>query len=150
MLDLPLKNVPFTLEPDVGAYLDHNGIKMPKALLQPIIQAVDAHREYLDIPSFDWPSVDFVTDRNGLRKLLRWIISKSDSSRVCDPFRIDMQLAGRCTVLFNSWSPTYKSAMSGYTFGYHFEDAVTHPGVDCEETSSNQRIVTYVRFSSTI
>ena len=46
----------------------------------------------------NWPSVDFVTDRSNLRKLLRWIDGYAGRG-----FRIDAQLARSGTVLLSCW-----------------------------------------------
>jgi hypothetical protein len=92
--------------------------------------------------TFDWPSVDFVTDRNGLRKLLRWI-----SGTASKDFRIDMQLAGDRTVLFNRWEVRTREQMSGYTYGFNFETASTRPASGCERSTGHHRIVRYVRYS---
>ena len=51
--------------------------------------------------SIDWSTVDFVTDRNGLRKLLRWA-----KGTKCDDFRIDTQIAGERTILLNHYTET--------------------------------------------
>jgi hypothetical protein len=90
-------------------------------------------------PGFDWGSVDIVTDRNGLRKLLRWVDGDSK------PFRIDLELAGSKTVLMRRWEARYQEQMSGYTFGFAFEKKMTEESEGCEGSSGHHRIVTYVR-----
>lgn len=145
--ELQTKQPPFSVSPDIGfSFVDQNGFRMPNAVLQPLIAAVDTHLESKNASSFKWSSADFVTDRNNLRKLLRWINSP-DSEGSVKPFRIDTQLAGTRTVLFNRWEKRHKEQMSGYTFGFNFEKVMTQPAVDCEGSSSHHRIVTYVRVS---
>lgn len=114
-----------------------------RALL-PLIQAVrDVESQSGVKEAFDWSSVDIVTDRNGLRKLLRWIIAGSG-----DPprdFRIDMQLAGSKTVLMNRWEQfTKEQAGTRRSYGFNFEETMTIPGPGCERGTSYHRIVTYV------
>jgi hypothetical protein len=126
------------VEADSGViFSDQNGFRSPDAILLPLIRAVDMN--YVD---FDWSSVDFVTDRNGLRKLLRWI-------RTSDPkeFRIDTQLAGKHTVLFNRWEKRTRESFDDRpysTYGFSFEKASTKPAQGCEESTGYHRIVKYV------
>ena len=113
---------------------------MPKYVLLPLIRAVE-HTEV----DFDWSSMDFVTDRNALRKLLRWLGSTRYNE--CKDFRIDMQLAGNGTVLFNRWDKRYRESFEGAaysTYGYNFEKATTTQASYCQDSTGHHRIVTYV------
>jgi len=92
-----------------------------------------------DGETFDWATVDLISDRNGLRKLLRWIGGAADMR----PFRIDLQLAGKKTVLFNRWEKRYREDFSGYTYGFNFEKASTMHAKDCEESTGHHRIISY-------
>ena len=60
----------------------------------------------------DWPSVDFITDRNALRKLLRWGSGVSGKD-----FRIDLELAGERTVFLNRWVLGMGDGNHGWTDG---------------------------------
>ena len=109
--------------------------------------AVDAKTEDAADPQsgIDWPSIDFITDRNGLRKLLRWIGGSSDTKE----FRIDAQLAGKNTVLLNRWEKRFKEDLGNRnfsTFGFNFEKASTKPASGCERSTAYHRIVKYVSF----
>ncbi|KAF9464193.1 hypothetical protein BDZ94DRAFT_525066 [Collybia nuda] len=129
---------PYSVHPDDGvAFVDQNGYRIPSAVLLPLITAVE-RKSKLNDATFDWASVDFVTDRNGLRKLLRWIggTAKKD-------FRIDMQLAGTGTVLLNRWEVRTSEQMSGFTYGFNFEKASTKPVPGCEKSTGHHRIVKY-------
>ena len=119
---------------------------MGSRTLFPLIRAVQDLESQLDIEEedrFDWSSVDFVTDRNGLRKLLRWI-----NSTPGDPprdFRIDIQLAGSKTVLMSRWEQITKEQPGvRRSYGFNFEDNMTVPGPGCERGTGHHRIVTYV------
>lgn len=115
---------------------------MPTAVLLPLITAVDKSHEASDSPAaFDWSAekIDFVTDRNGLRKLMRW----TDGADPDREFRIDTQLAGN-TVLLNRWETRTRVNYSGYTFGFNFEKASTDPALGCENSTGHHRIVKYV------
>jgi hypothetical protein len=132
---------PYSVHADDGiSFVDQNGHRFPSAVLLPLITAVDRKSELNDKP-FDWASVDFVTDRNGLRKLLRWIGGNAGRD-----FRIDMQLAGTRTILLNRWEVRTSEQMSGYTFGFNFEKASTKSAPGCEKSTGHHRIVQYVSF----
>ncbi|KAK0460030.1 uncharacterized protein EV420DRAFT_1534598 [Desarmillaria tabescens] len=137
------KAVPYSVPADKGIFFsDQNGFQMPSAILLPLMAAVETVAEDKKEPPFDWSSVDFVTDRNCLRKLLRWIGGKDDEKSMKE-FRIDMQLAGKKTVLFNRWDKRYREQASGYTFGYNFETHTTKPANGCESSTGHHRIITY-------
>ncbi|KAG6829788.1 hypothetical protein H0H92_003443 [Tricholoma furcatifolium] len=117
---------------------DQNGFRCPNGVLLPLIAAVN-HMSDLDNETFDWSSVNLVTDRNNLRKLLRWI---SHPQGDINDFRIDVQLAGK-TILFNRWENRYREQMSGKTFGFGFEKASTSAAAGCDEGVGHHRIVRY-------
>jgi hypothetical protein len=109
--------------------------------LLPLVIAVDMNTEVQGAGAFDWSSVDIITDRNNLRKLLRW--ASSSTNQV---FRIDTQLASEGTVLFNRWNERDKGGSDGSSYGCNFEKASTSPAKGCDSTSSHHRIVKYVGF----
>ncbi|KAJ7505929.1 hypothetical protein B0H11DRAFT_361862 [Mycena galericulata] len=138
------KATPYQVPADIGHFfIDQNGFRMPSAVLLPLVIAVDKTHEASGAPAaFDWAGhFDFVTDRNGLRKLLRWIDGAGADPPPKD-FRIDMQLAGR-TVLLNRWEKRTRENYSGYTYGFNFEKASTDPALGCEESTGHHRIVSY-------
>lgn len=104
--------------------------------------AVNKCAEIAKKPPFDWSSADIVTDRNGLRKLTRWVAGED----VRD-FRLDLQLAGEHTVLVNRWEKRNREVFNGRTFGFSFEKASTVPAPGCKESTGHHRIVTYVRLN---
>jgi len=65
---------------------------MRRFTLLPLVKAVQTVTTQKKVASrFDWSSVDFVTDRTGLRKLVAGVNNKSDH------WMIDTQLAGEKT-----------------------------------------------------
>ena len=126
-------------------FKDQNGYHMPKAGLQPLFTAADECT-----PEFEWKDVDFVTDRNGLCKLLRWISFAlgTNPEKEAREFRVDLELAGEKTVLMNRWENRNREVMPGYTFGFNFEKAITNETPGCENSTGHHRVVTYVRVSS--
>jgi hypothetical protein len=117
---------------------------MPEYPFLPLVRCVDIKATEHDHVPFDWSSVDFVTDRNGLRKLLRWI-NDTESEPEAE-FRIDMQLAGTKTVLFNRLEKTLLQQMPGFTYGFHFEEAATNQVQGCENSTGYHRVISYVRY----
>lgn len=102
--------------------------------------AVDVQQIF---PREDWKTVDFLTDRNGLRKLLRWVTQASGKD-----FRIDTQLVGDKTIILNRWEPKTTEFMHGDTYGFNFEKATTKPMPPATQRSMyHHRIVTYVKLS---
>ena len=133
------------MRPDSGIrFVDQTGYRMPKYPLYPLMRAVEIMSEDKGEP-FDWSKVDFVTDRNGLRKLLRWI----NDDGTAKEFRIDTQLAGTHTVLLNRWEKkTREEPNPRYsTYGFSFERESTDkaPGLEDAAATGYHRIVTYVR-----
>ena len=60
-----------TLPLDSGKdFINQNGHRMEDFTLLPLMRAVQDLTDQGVTQKFDWPSVDFVTDRGRLRKLL--------------------------------------------------------------------------------
>jgi len=138
------KPLPISVPLDHGYnFVDQNGHRMGSQTLFPLIRAVqDVESQSGAKEKFDWSSADIVTDRNGLRKLLRWILAKpGDPPR---DFRIDMQLAGSKTVLMNRWEQfTKEEAGTRRSYGFNFEEIMTNPAPGCERGTGYHRIITY-------
>lgn len=115
---------------------------MGKWPLVPLIRAVNTVSADQGKQGFDWPSVDFVTDRNGLRKLLRWATGPEEAR----DFRIDTQLAGDKTVILSRWEKlTREQGGRSYTsYGFNFEKVATVPASGCGASTGHHRIITYV------
>lgn len=124
-------------------FVDQTGYRIPSYPLYPLVRAVDLMAEEKGDP-FDWSTVDFVTDRNGLRKLLRWM----NDDGTAKEFRIDTQLAGGSTVLLNRWEKkTREGPNPRYsTYGFSFERESTYkaPGMEQAAATGYHRIVKYV------
>ncbi|KAH9850142.1 hypothetical protein C2E23DRAFT_326109 [Lenzites betulinus] len=139
--------LPFRVAFDSGMRMvDQNGFRIGSdSSLLPLFRAVDVvSEEKGSAASVDWPSVDIVTDRNGLRKLLRWI-GHSAGEEPPKEFRIDLQLGGRKTVLMQRWEKRTREVAtppkSGY--GHNFEHESTSPARGCEASTGHHRIVQY-------
>lgn len=134
------RKAPFTLEPDSGAhFVDQNGARMSEYPLFPLFAAADAIHEKKKSP-VDWPAVDVVTDRNGLRKLLRWL-NPSEGREVRD-FRIDVELVGDKTIVLNRWEGRTREPPTGKSYGFAFEAATSRAAPGCP-SSGHHRTITY-------
>lgn len=136
--------LPYTVTADGGTtciYL--NGERVPSSPLLPMFRAIETIQEDPAREKLDWSTVDFVTDRNNLRKLLGWI---DPDLTVAEEFRIDLQLCGIGTVLMQRYEPRmmFNTEQSG--FGDTFEIESTRAAPGCEEGAlgGHHRIITYV------
>ncbi|KIY65405.1 hypothetical protein CYLTODRAFT_424363 [Cylindrobasidium torrendii FP15055 ss-10] len=112
--------------------LDENRLHLPATPLLPIFLAVS--------PTFDWPSVDIITDRNNLQKLFSWVQGRAMK------FRIDVERAGDSdTVLLTRWEEQVTvSAPEGANYGEGFQRAATTTAPGCESAAMGyHRIVSY-------
>ncbi|RXW19074.1 hypothetical protein EST38_g6772 [Candolleomyces aberdarensis] len=134
------RNAPYNVQPDFGLFfIDHNGYKMPKAPLVPLVAAVTKRVETNPEVEFDWPSIDFVADRNFLRKLLRWVRNEDPAK----DFRFDLELAGEKTVLVNRYEARHREQYNGRTYGYNFEKSSTEAAPGCQKATGHHRIAKY-------
>jgi len=135
------QDVPFTLQPDDGSnFVDQNAARMARYPMLPLFVAADAiHDKKAPV---DWPTVDIITDRNGLRKLMRWL-NPSEGREVRD-FRIDVELVGSKTIVLGRWEDCMRQPPSGRSFGFAFEAATSRAAPGCP-LSGHHRAITYVR-----
>lgn len=134
--------VPLTLQPDSGDhFVDQNGARMTEHPLLPLFAAADVIHENKE-PPVDWPAVDVISDRNGLRKLLRWL-NPSEGKQVRD-FRIDVELVGAKTIVLNRWEGRMREPPIGRSYGFNFEAATSRAADGCP-ISGHHRTITYVR-----
>lgn len=156
--------LPRPLRPDhEGHYRQEYDKRMSSTPLLPLLLAVNFwHEQRTHQPSnkFPWSKVDFVANRNSLRQLLR-ILPKvyRDShpyyhtSYNTQPkaFRIDIELAGTKTILFNRWEATASETVLPGSYGFNFEHAFTREADavssldESGETARHHRINSYVR-----
>ncbi|KAK7062695.1 hypothetical protein VNI00_000183 [Paramarasmius palmivorus] len=132
------KYPPRKVKPKYGKqYRDQNAARMStvnKSPLMPIFAAAEAMGNLNELKGHD-----IITDRNGLRKLFRWAMGTGNGN----PFRIDVQLAGK-TCLFTRRDPTNVERSfpgSGREYGFAYEAAAT---VSSDRSTSHHRIISYV------
>lgn len=125
--------LPLQLDPDSGnSFIDQNTARLPLNPLEPMLRAISVTQKQLgnDFNLAD-ESIDVVTDRNNLRKLMRFITfngpnrdPRPGSNR---PFRIDVQLApnGRTLVLTRRDEKTIDDSTRFKGYGHNFEKNTT-------------------------
>ena len=121
-------------------YVDSNGHRLPQYPLLPIFVAADVlgcdgHS------AIHWGSVDVLTDRNSLRKLL----SFAEDPKPND-FRIDLELAGNWTLLLGRWETrtVEHSTMMGYNDSFERMVTASAPGCEKATLAGHHRVATYV------
>jgi hypothetical protein len=106
-----------------------------KSPLTPIFAAVDS------LGGYNYASLDLVSDRNNLRKLLRWATGVAGEK----DFRIDVERAGK-TCLFTKREDKDSEYVVGFKgFGHEYEKAATRLAGGCEKATGHHRIVSIVR-----
>ncbi|KZT66220.1 hypothetical protein DAEQUDRAFT_479255 [Daedalea quercina L-15889] len=133
------RRTPYTIPPDRKTFTYEDAYRMPSSPNLARMRAIDIMTEEKGI-HIDWPSIDFITDRNALRKLLRWNNGASGKD-----FRIDLELVGELTVFLNRWEDkTHHRADPHHPgYGFSFEHASTSPARGCEGTTGHHRISSY-------
>ncbi len=157
--------LPFSLQPDdEGHYREQYDKRMRFVPLLPLLLAVNYWHERIHVqPSkFPWHTVDFVTNRNSLRQLLRVLPQSYNSRYNRGPtsynrpeqqrsFRVDIELAGTKTLLLNRWEATASETTLPGSYGFNFEHAFTREADavssldESGETARHHRINSYVR-----
>jgi hypothetical protein len=102
--------------------------------LMPIFAAIDDLHE----GRYEYEKLDIVSDRNNLRKLLRWATGNGDA------FRIDIERAGQ-TCLFTRREEKDSEVVIGFRgFGHEYEKAATRLAPGCEKATGHYRIISIV------
>ncbi|CAL1713706.1 unnamed protein product [Somion occarium] len=96
--------------------------------------------------TIDWSSVDIVTDRNSLRKLLRWIDFVETGAYWKRPpwdFRIDTQLVGQKTIILQRWQESAFQTVDWGSYGETYETAATRSAEGFKGSLGHHRIIKY-------
>ncbi|KAK1451067.1 hypothetical protein CCUS01_11244 [Colletotrichum cuscutae] len=120
------------MAPDSGTrYVDQNAARCPKYPLEPLFRAVRAQN-----PDFELSDVDIITDRNNMRKLLRFVEASAS-----DSFEIKAEIAGEKTLLLTRVEEKPKEIIKGFRgFGHNFEKEYTKGLVG---STGHHRIISY-------
>ncbi|KIJ16233.1 hypothetical protein PAXINDRAFT_114027 [Paxillus involutus ATCC 200175] len=127
----PITHVPLD---DGVQYIHHNVAEIgDQSPMVPLFAAIDVLHE-----GFRYRDLDLITNRNSLRKLLRYV----DNDRGLKDFRIDIDLV-RDTCLFTRCeeNAAIVGCWSGY--GNEYLKAATRAPRTCENMTDHHRIITY-------
>ena len=140
---LPL---PLSVPHDRGqSFVNQNAHRLPDYPMLPLFAAIDTLTANGPREAPQWTSVDIITDRNNLLKLAAWADASCSDPRKKKDFRIDFELIGNRTVLFQRWEER-NSVRDQVGHGDTFERMASHPAVGCEDTTlaGHARVVAYV------
>lgn len=118
-------------------YIAQNAARHPTSPLEPLFRAL-----YQEQPSFIMDSVDVVTDRNNIRKLLSFV-SPASSRNALMPFVIDVELIGKTAIFCRQETATVEIINPGEFkgYGHEFEKAFTTD--DIADSTGHHRIISY-------
>ncbi|CAG7938230.1 unnamed protein product [Penicillium salamii] len=118
-------------------YISQNAARHPDSPLEPLFRSL-----YIEQPSFDINSIDIVTDRNNIRKLLSFI-KPNLSKNGLDAFTIQVDMTARTAIFSRNETATYEVIGPGEFrgFGHEFEKAYTITQV--KDSTGHHRIISY-------
>lgn len=118
-------------------YVAQNAARHPDSPLEPLFRAL-----YITNSSFDIRSVDIVTDRNNIRKLLSFI-NPSLSKGGLEPFAISVEIAGNTAISCREEVVTHEIVGPNdfRSFGHEFEKVYTTEQVS--DSTGHHRIISY-------
>ncbi|ETI25223.1 hypothetical protein G647_04596 [Cladophialophora carrionii CBS 160.54] len=127
---------PFEVTKDQGAYfIDQNTARCATYPAEALFRSLAVMQPDLSMRDFD-----LVTDRNCLRKLLRFVCADVDQT-----FRIDVQLQGDVMFLCR-WEAELKRIIRGHEnfgYGHSFEHATTIFDKAIRDSTGHHRVVRY-------
>lgn len=131
-------NASFRLKKDSGhVYIAQNAARHPDSPLEPLFRALDVSR-----PSFDITTIDIVTDRNNLRKLLG-VVNDRWSSHKKEDFTIHVEVRKNTAMFCRTEAKTEEvigpDEFKGY--GHSFERRCTRREVT--ESTGHHRVISY-------
>ncbi|ODM18164.1 hypothetical protein SI65_06035 [Aspergillus cristatus] len=118
-------------------YIAQNAARHPDSPLEPLFRSL-----YIEQPTFDINSIDVVTDRNNIRKLLSFI-NPTLSKDGLDSFTIQVDTTARTAIFCRDETATHEvigpDKFRG--FGHEFEKAYTVTQV--KNSTGHHRIISY-------
>lgn len=118
-------------------YIAQNAARHPDSPLEPLFRSL-----YIEQPSFDINSIDIVTDRNNIRKLLTFV-NPSLNKHGLDPFTIQVDIAAQTAIFCRDETATSEviGPMDFRGYGHEFEKAYTTDQI--KGSTGHHRIVQY-------
>lgn len=135
------QSLPFTISKDSGqVFVDQNSGRLATSPLLPLIIAVHHYA-----PVFPMGKMDFITDRNSIRKLYRWVVQSAWGNNITSEiFRIDVELVGK-TILLQRWE-VQSTQRSGPGYEKNFQKCMTSATEGTSTATGHHRIVAFVSF----
>lgn len=128
---------PKRLKKDSGlVYINQNAARHPDSPLEPLFRSL-----YATKPSFDIRSMDIVTDRNNIRKLLRFVGPRSGPK--LDTFTIGVEVVKNTAIFSRKEEKAYEiiGPREFRGFGHEFEKENTKRGINT--STGHHRVITY-------
>ncbi|BCS00013.1 uncharacterized protein AKAW2_50354S [Aspergillus luchuensis] len=118
-------------------YIAQNAARLPECPLEPLFRAL-----YMTNPSFDINSIDLVTDRNNIRKLLSFVNS-DPAKKGLEPFTINVEVENNTAIFCRTEAETkrYIGPDEFMGFGHEFEKAYTTNQI--YGSTGHHRIISY-------
>lgn len=118
-------------------YIAQNAARLPECPLEPLFRAL-----YMTNPSFDINSIDLVTDRNNIRKLLSFVNSGLAKSGL-EPFTINVEVENNTAIFCRTETENqrYIRPHEFRGFGHEFEKAYTTSQIF--GSTGHHRIISY-------
>ncbi|CAG8057865.1 unnamed protein product [Penicillium nalgiovense] len=118
-------------------YISQNAARHPNSPLEPLFRSL-----YIENPSFDINSIDIVSDRNNIRKLLSFI-KPTLSKNGLDAFTIQVDMTAQTAIFSRKETATYEVIGPGKFrgFGHEFEKAYTISQI--KDSTGHHRIISY-------
>ncbi|GKZ88093.1 hypothetical protein AnigIFM59636_007053 [Aspergillus niger] len=131
-------NTPKKVPKDSGlVYIAQNAVRHPESPLEPLFRSL-----YLENPSYNIHTVDLITDRNNVRKLLSFV-NPSLSKNGLEPFTIDVEVTKNTAIFCRAETETYTvigpHEFRGY--GHEFEKAFTT--IQVAQSTGHHRVISY-------
>lgn len=131
-------SAPHQVKKDSGLiYIAQNAARHPDSPLEPLFRAL-----YITDPSFDVRSIDIVTDRNNIRKLLSFV-NPSSTRNGLQTFTINIEVAENTAIFSRAETATHEfiGLHEFRGFGHEFEKAYTTSQIS--GSTGHHRIISY-------
>jgi hypothetical protein len=125
------------LKKDSGLqFISENATRYPDYPVEPMFRALNITQ-----PSFGLQSIDVVTDRNSIRKLLSFV--SPSSNRKAENFTINIEIIKNTAVFVRAETAAYEiiGPYEHWGYGHEFEKAYTTSQID--DATGHYRIISY-------
>lgn len=121
-------------------YIDQNSARMGPNIspLAPLFAAVDHMGKGDSLSSYD-----MISDRNTLRKLLRWVTGSAQEK----DFRIDVETVGKTCVFTRREAQDSESVSGFWGYGKNYVKDATYPARGAPDAVGHHRIISIVSSS---